>query len=853
MPDVMQKSFNSGEWAPQLYSRVDMEKYRSGAALLQNFFVDYRGGASTRTGTQYIATAGVSAHPVRLIPFKASTDVSYILEFGEGYIRFFYNKAPVMSGGVPYTIGSPYSGAELAQINFAQEVNAMVLCHPNHAPYVLTLLAYNNWTLGPISFGTIAGQPGFTSASTTLSGGTTNYSYLVTSIAANGDESIASGPASFLSKQDLRTTYGSNSLTVGTVAGAVSYNWYKSDVSYFGVVPNGVSYGYIGNTTGLTVVDSNISPNFSITPPIGQNPFQGYSIISIVGSGGAYTVAPSISFSGGSPIANAVAIAVLSVSSATLGSPGGNYVTGNIVYLPNGVTLIIDSTIAGGGIGTFHVVNSGAVYYPGTAPTNPITQIGTSGVGLDATFNLTWTLGQIQLYYGGIYGSTPSVVISGSGGCSATAIMTTNLINNPTVPGFFQQRLMLAGGSQSPGALTFSQPGSYYNFNISNPVQADDSITEALASGQLETIVAAVPIAPGLILFTDQSSWMINGGGVGTAISPSGIVANRQSFNGSAPNIQPIVSNFDVLYVNAKGCSVWDATYNYYAQVFTGQDISVISSHLFYGYKIVQWTWAQAPFKVVWAVRNDGVLLSLTYAKEEEFIAWSHHNTNGYFESVASIPEVAVDGTLVDAVYVVVQRTINGASVKYIERFADRQFNNQAKNAWCVDAGIQYSGSPATAFSGAQQLAGASVTGLADGVVIPPFTMPLSGSFTLSTPASLVTIGLAFTAQLQTLQIDTGEPTIQGKQKKISQVVVRVVDALGLQIGSTFSTLTNMKDLIIGNVGGMTNKVVTDLVTGDTVTIIDPMWSAQGQFCIQQSLPLPATITGVIPQLTVGT
>ena len=934
MPIVMQKSFNSGEWAPQLYSRVDMEKYRSGAALILNWFVDYRGGVSTRPGTQYILQAFNSSLPVRLIPFKASTAVSYILEFGAGYIRFFYNKAPVLetaiaitgasnanpciinasnsyavgdwvyitgvagmtqlngnyyvvesasptsftianlngapinsisygvytSGGTVarvYTLTTPYLGSELAQINVAQEVNSMVLCHPNHAPYVLTLLTYNSWTLAPIAFGSLAAQTYIASIFTTLDLGTTNYSYVVTSISPNGDESIASAPIGFLSLQDLRSTAGSNGLTVNQSSNAISYNWYKSDVSYFGLVPPGVPYGYIGNTTGLSVVDSNISPDFSVTPPIGQNPFQGISITNIIqGATGTYTSVPSVSFSGGSPITAATADAVLQVQSVAISAVGNNFAVGEKILLPNGVILVVTGiTGAFNGVASVTLIGgSPGALFSGSVPTNPVAQIGNTipTGGLNASFNLTWGVGQTQLINGGLYASAPSVVYSGGGGASASVIMTLNAIINPTVPAFFQQRLMLAGGTQSPSTLSFSQPGSYYNFNYSNPIQSNDSITEVLASGQLETIVAAVPTSAGLILFTDQSSWMINGGTTGSAISPSSVVANRQSFNGSAPNIQPIVSNFDVLYVNAKGSSVWDATYNYYAQIFTGQDITVVSSHLFYGYQVVQWTWAQAPFKTVWAVRNDGDLLSLTYAKEEEFIAWSHHNTQGSFLSVASIPERNADGMLMDAVYVVVQRTINGNTIQYIERFADRIFNSQVKNAWCVDAGIQYSGSPTTAFSGAQQLAGASVTGLADGVVIPPFTMPTSGSFTLSAPASLVTIGLAFTAQLQTLQLDTGEPTIQGKQKKISNVIVRVTDTLGLQIGSSFSNLVNMKDLVVGNVGSMTNKVVTDLVTGDAKTIVDPLWAAQGQFCIQQSLPLPATVTGVIPELTVG-
>jgi hypothetical protein len=185
-------------------------------------------------------------------------------------------------------------------------------------------------------------------------------------------------------------------------------------------------------------------------------------------------------------------------------------------------------------------------------------------------------------------------------------------------------------------------------------------------------------------------------------------------------------------------------------------------------------------------------------------------------------------------------------------------------DAWQVDAALQYNGAAVLSFTGAQHLAGATVTGLATDnlgnvTVITPFVMAVNGAFTLSAPTPVgstgytrVTIGLPFTPQLQTLAIDVGEPTIQGKMKKINAVTLRVAQTLGLQIGQTFSTLVNMKDLVLGNVGSMTNQVVTDLVTGDARTFIDPSWNVPGQYCIQQSLPLPATITGVIPQLAVG-
>ena len=140
--------------------------------------------------------------------------------------------------------------------------------------------------------------------------------------------------------------------------------------------------------------------------------------------------------------------------------------------------------------------------------------------------------------------------------------------------------------------------------------------------------------------------------------------------------------------------------------------------------------------------------------------------------------------------------------------------------------------------------------------MIPPFVMPTSGIFTLLNPASKVTVGIGFTAKLQTLALELGEPTVQGKVKKINSVDVRVTATLGLSIGSDFNHLTPMKDLIVGNVSsmltGQASQIVTDLVTGDARTIIDSTYTVPGQYCIQQSLPLPATILGVFPSITQG-
>lgn len=936
---AIQASFNSGEWSPSLYARVDLAKYRSGAALLENFFVDYRGGASTRPGTKYVLQCFDSAHDVRLVPFQASFAVGYLLEFGNQYLRFFIDGAPVLEAtfnitgaskanpcvvqitannfiindwifidnvggmselngkyfkvlnvvgnavtigdlnGVPinstafgtytsggkaarvYKIASPYFAADLALIKFAQNVNQMVICHPNYQPQLLTLVTATNWTLLPITFGTTATAPTGLAGSSTVSGGSVGYSYGVTSIDANGQESAPTLTFVFNFLQDIRIVPGTNQITWNAVAGAVGYNVYKADVSYFGSVSAGQTYGYIGTTKSTVFDDTNIGPDFSQTPPIPRNPFQGSGVDHVtVTAPGTYTTVPTASLTGAaSTIAGSLAVILQVQGTPTVNAGGAGYAVNDTILFTNSVILVV-ATVAAGVITAFKPIttlpsNPGSVT-SGSTPANPVSQVSTSGAGTGAKANLVWGVGLVQVLNSGAgYLSVPTVTFS-AGAATATAVLGTTSNGYPSVPTFFQQRLVLAGPEGSPQTFYMSQPGAFYNYNISSPIQADDSITGTLVSGQLNTIKSMISQTSGLLILSDKASWIINGGSAGAAVTPTSLVANAQSFNG-ASDVPPIVANFDVLYVQSKGSIIRDSAYNIYANVFTGTDISVIASHLFYGFQVLEWAWAEEPYKVVWAVRNDGVMLSLTFLKEQEFVGWAHSATpNGLFTSVAVVTEDTPLAGNVDAVYSVVQRVINGFTVKYIERFAERNFPSGAADAWCVDSGLQYSGLPITSFSGAEHLAGQTVTGLADGRVISPFVMPINGSFTVSPAASKVTVGIGFVCDLQTLALELGEPTAQGKVKKISNVDVRVADTLGLKIGQDFNHLTPMKDLILGNVSsmltGQQSQIVTDLVSGDARTFLSPAYTVPGQYCIRQDQPYPASILGVFPAVTVG-
>lgn len=924
---IIQTSFNAGEWAPQLNARVDLAKYHSGAALIRNFFVDYRGGATTRPGSKYILpTKSLGA---RLIPFQASFTVSYLLEFGNEYIRFYNNGAPVLensttitaaTAGPPevftdtghgylngdwifvenayyivenvttntytltdlfgnaintnpftlpanaqrvYTITSPYLTSEVFGIKYVQDVNMLFMCHPNHPPQVLTLNAVTDWTLAAINFTpTISAVTGL-GVSSNASTGTDALGYQVTAVDVNGQESLVS--TVIINNLTLinPSSAWSNLATWIAVAGAVSYNVYKTVVSTLNSIPAGVQYGFIGNCIDTSFIDTEITPDFSQGPPILQNPFSGSGVttLTLTSAGSNYSSVPAVVITVPPPGGvTATATCALTALNITTASTGSGYQVGDIIAGTLGILLQVTSIGTFGSVASYTIVDHG-VLSSGSVPANPIATASTHGIGF--TFNAFWGVADLTLQSPGSgYITAPSVVFSG-GSPTTVATASTTLgaasSGNPTAPGFCQQRSVFGGPVLSPGQMNLSQPGSPFNFNISNPTQDDDAIQETLTSTTLNSIKAFVAVSAGLLVFTDKGVWLVNGGASGSAIGATSIVANPQNWAGSS-DLPPIQTPQDLLYVQSKGSIVRDLAYNFYLNNYVGNDISILSSHLFYGYSMVQWAWAEEPFKVVWLVRNDGVLLSLSFVKEQELIAWAHHDTLGSYTSVATVTESTAIGN-VDAIYVIAQRQIQGQTVQYIERFVELYYPNDYKSSWQVDAGIGYNGAPETTFSGAQHLGGQVVTGVADGVVI-NFTMPTDGTFVFGaggTPgltnipsASIVTVGLAFTPQIQTLRLDLGEPTVQGKRKKISAVTVRCYEALGLSIGATFDTLVAMKDLIIGNVGTMSNQIVTGLVTDDARTIIDPNWTVQGQFCIQQNNPYPASVLGVIPEIDVG-
>ena len=149
---VQLTNFTGGELSPRLDGRNDLAKYPTGCKTLENMIVFPHGSAARRSGTQFVAEVKDSSKETRLIPFEFSTTQTYMLEFGNQYIRFYKDDGQILSGGLAYEISSPYLEAELFDIKFAQSADVMYICHPNHEAQKLARTGHTSWTLTDVDF-----------------------------------------------------------------------------------------------------------------------------------------------------------------------------------------------------------------------------------------------------------------------------------------------------------------------------------------------------------------------------------------------------------------------------------------------------------------------------------------------------------------------------------------------------------------------------------------------------------------------------------------------------------------------------------------------------------------------------
>ncbi len=347
--------------------------------------------------------------------------------------------------------------------------------------------------------------------------------------------------------------------------------------------------------------------------------------------------------------------------------------------------------------------------------------------------------------------------------------------NHPATVAFHQQRLVLGGTASSPQSFYLSRTGDFENFRKSRPLMDDDPVEYVLASGSIDA-VQWVESFGDLLVGTSGAEYKATGeGGVITAKS---VNITSQSYWGSA-GLAPIIVGNSVLHVQRHGAHVRDLFYSLEKDGYAGNDLSVMAPHLFEGHSLVQWAYQQSPGSRVWIVRDDGVLLCLTYMKEHDISGFTRHVTDGEVLSVAS-----VSGDNEDAVFFVVRR----AGRCFLERLAG-EFgrNDPMAEAFFVDCGVTVRSEEAVEeIGGLEHLEGRELAALLDGSPAEGLTVR-NGKIVLPYPARVIHAGLPYVSLLSPfpLEADTQNGSTLGRRRACGRCVIRLHRSVGGKHGAS--------------------------------------------------------------------
>lgn len=627
---VFQPSLSSGELSPSLYGRIDLAKWRTGCSVARNMVVSYKGGQFSRGGTAFVGgckqAASASSIPPRAIEFSFNIFQSYILEFGDRYMRVVANGA--------YVTETPLA------------ITAITTADPLQVKIPGNTFGAGDWIF-------ITGVGGTTQINGETFIVASSSAGVVTLLDIFGD--IVEG-SSFSAYTGGGTA--ARIFTLATPYNAVDLPYLKftqsADVMSLTCVNQQTHTDYPPQE--LTRIAAN---NWTIGPPSFGS--------SIAAPNPAGSVPTPVWSSGPGPAAYGYVITAVDA------------VTGN-ESVASTITTALSSVDIAGQFGTV-TVSWAAV--PGAGSYNIYKAV----PDYTNTGNFT---GQLFGFVGNVTGGAlhwqDTNVIPDF---TTTPPLHINPFpssgNYPGVVAYFQQRRAYSYTLNAPDTYKLSQPGSYTNFDSADPPIDSDSITGTPWASQVNGLQWMVPMVGGLIFGTGKDAWQLSGtGGAGSPVTPAQQNAQPQESVGFSATVPPIKIDYAFVYVQALGSIIREMNFNFYFNIYAGVDITVLSSHLFLGRQIVQWAWAKEPYKVVWCVRDDGKMLSLTYVKDQDIKGFCRHDTNGLFVSVTTASEPPVD-----AIYVIVKRYILGKRkwAYFMERMDNRIWLS-VEQSWCVDAGL---------------------------------------------------------------------------------------------------------------------------------------------------------------------
>jgi hypothetical protein len=407
----------------------------------------------------------------------------------------------------------------------------------------------------------------------------------------------------------------------------------------------------------------------------------------------------------------------------------------------------------------------------------------------------------------------------------------------PSCIAIHEDRLILSGVADHPLTVYMSRTGDYDDFGLSSPVVDTDSLTITIWS-QSQNAVKWLQSGKRLYVGTVGAEFWVSGATVDTPIAPDSVQAKPETRVGSE-GIAPLMIDNAVIFVQDGGERLRLWSYTIQSDGFESADLSLLSEHMTASNPFLKIQYAKWPHSVVWCTTLDGTLLGLTIIKEHQIVGW-HKHTTGTTDSVESI--AVIPGDYGDELWMVVARSVNGSTVRYVERMSPDFFGSTLPYAFFVDSGLTYAGAPATVFYGLDNLENETVQVIADGIYVGDVVIA-TGSFTLDTAASVVTAGLGYNSNWQTVPYDMapkGEATTDTIKKRIFAVMLKLYETSDVKMGRDSSNLVDvpMTD------GTMYTDWYRREFNGEN--------SVNPTIYIRQDKPLPATILSLVADFELG-
>lgn len=407
---------------------------------------------------------------------------------------------------------------------------------------------------------------------------------------------------------------------------------------------------------------------------------------------------------------------------------------------------------------------------------------------------------------------------------SLHALAWTPANGYPRTGTLFEQRLVVAGSPAYPQTIWGSVTGAALDFT--QGVNDDDAFAFNVASDQVNPI-QYITSSRALVAMTSGGEFTVQGG-LEKPLGPTNVQVRQRSNYGCA-RVRPVRIRDAEMFVQRAGRKLRSFAYNVASDDWTAPDVSVLAEHITQG-GFVDMCWQQEPTSILWLVKTDGTLVSVTYDTDQDVMAWTEHEMVGAVESVATIPSATGD-----QVWLVVNRTIDGATKRYVEMLDPSVLVDSAK--------VLTAGTKQTMWTGLDHLEGQAVDVVADGAYSGRYTVT-GGAVTIAAGALTVTVGLPYTSTIELLdpEIQTGMGSAVGNAMRTSEITLRVHETTGGEI--------NGQPLVFRRFGENAAIETPQAFTG-VVRVENLGWErGRSDVVITQDKPMPFHVLSVTRKFT---